>query len=399
MADKTVSVAFRALTDEFEKKVGKAGNKLQEFGKTALVAVGGFLAAKASIDKFKERMDSLDKLGKLSDKLNIDPNSLRGLQLGAELSGVSMETLEGGIQKMLITMGKAIDGSKEAQEAFSNLGFSLEDMGKLSTEESFLKIAEAISKIEDPAKRADALVRIFGKSGVELTNVLMGGSEAIKGFIAEAEKMNGGIITRDDIKSIEEANDALTRLNASFNGLVDVFVIRFAPTLNKMAVAFQGFVETMIAGFDELFDRVKFENDVKDWKPKIESFLKNTGLTTEVEIKPSIDVIDYKKELQDMFSQFSWKEEKDIETTDKSTLDEWFKMFDKNGKFIGRRTIENVSTSGFSNAMQFGSREAFSALNPDIKTVQEKIAENTKATAEAVKDLANKAAIAVVEEI
>ena len=207
MADKikSVSVVFQAFTDKFEKKVDKAGNKMGGFVKKAVGFAAGFLAARGAVRKMTEAMGDLDKLGKLSDALEIDPSTLRGLDLAATQTGTSFEVMTKGIQRMVQTIGEARSGMSSGTLALDELGLSAKDFDGLDAEAQFMKMADAIAAIEDPAQKAAAANKLFGRSGKELLNVLNQGSAGLREFIKEAERV-GGVITREDIRQVEIFN-------------------------------------------------------------------------------------------------------------------------------------------------------------------------------------------------
>ena len=72
---KSVSVVFQAFTDKFEKATQRAGNQMTNFAKRAAGIVGGFLAGRAAVGAFSKQMSELDRLGKLSDRMQIEPNT------------------------------------------------------------------------------------------------------------------------------------------------------------------------------------------------------------------------------------------------------------------------------------------------------------------------------------
>jgi len=236
MADKikSVSVVFQAFTDKFEKKVDKAGNKMGGFVKKAVGFAAGFLAARGAVRKMTEAMGDLDKLGKLSDSLEIDPNTLRGLDLAASQTGTSFEIMTKGIQRMVQTIGEARSGMSTGKLALDELGMSAKDFEGLNAEQQFMKMADAIAAIEDPAQKAAAANKLFGRSGKELLNVLNQGSAGIKAYIAEAEKL-GGPISREDIKKVEEANDAIDKMGTSFDAIFQQLAIGISPMIEDLA--------------------------------------------------------------------------------------------------------------------------------------------------------------------
>jgi ribosomal protein L12E/L44/L45/RPP1/RPP2 len=121
----------------------------------------------------KAALDTADNLSKLSQKTGISVESLSLLKPIAEQSGVSLEGLAKGMQKLATAMVEAAGGSKEQVETFSRLGVSVKDAaGQLRpTEDVLLDLADAFAAMPDGAEKSALAVKLFGKSGVELIPV------------------------------------------------------------------------------------------------------------------------------------------------------------------------------------------------------------------------------------
>jgi chromosome segregation ATPase len=108
------------------------------------------------------------------------------------------------------------------------LGISTLDMQQLSTEEQFLKIADALNKVDDPAKRAALAVQFFGRTGLKLLPMIEQGSAAIREQAAEMERLQGPF-TDLDFTNIEEGNDAANRFGKTVEGVWNQLAAAIAP--------------------------------------------------------------------------------------------------------------------------------------------------------------------------
>ena len=235
MAKPNISVVFQAFTEKFERKTAKAGKSVDRFGKKMLKIGASLLAVRAIFNKFKESLAQLDKLGKLSDSLDLDPDFLRGLDLAATQTGTSFDTMVKAIQRMSLTVGEARSGISSGTLALKELNLSADDFEGLDIEEQFLKVADSIAAISDPTMQAAAANKFFGRSYKEILNVLEGGSAAIKKFVQEAQEL-GGPISREDIKRVERANDALDKMSRTWDAIFQQIAIEFAPELEDLAM-------------------------------------------------------------------------------------------------------------------------------------------------------------------
>lgn len=233
---------MRATTDKLQSGLNAGKNKILDFGKSLSsmtdlgsmgmkslgLAAGGAAAAIAAagltIKNTLAQMQKLDEQVKSADSLGLTINQFRGLALGADLSGVAVENLSTSMGRMLKVIGDAKGGSEAAQEALSKLGISISELSGRDTFTQFSQIAEAIKQIPDPAERAAAAMAIFGRSAIDLMPLLSEGKEGMEGFVEESKEL-GGSFTREDIKRIEEANDSITRLKASWDGLFTALAV------------------------------------------------------------------------------------------------------------------------------------------------------------------------------
>jgi hypothetical protein len=234
---RSVSVVFQAFTDKFEKKVDGASNKMKGFGKKVLAGVGGFIAARSAVNAFSQSFDDLDRIAKLSDRLQINPEFLRGLDLAATQTGTTFSSVEKGIQKMARTVGEARSGMGEGVTAFKELGIAVEDFEGLSVGDQFQRIADLIAGIEDPAQKIAASNRIFGRSGQELINLLNQGSEGLEKFRKEADEL-GGPLSREDLERVEMANDAIDKMGRAWDGIIQQLSVELAPIVQSIADMF-----------------------------------------------------------------------------------------------------------------------------------------------------------------
>ncbi|MEM7806505.1 MAG: hypothetical protein AAF561_00150 [Planctomycetota bacterium] len=227
----------------FSKKTAGLGSKVAKLGLKfgALGSAIGAAAAGAGLSVLVNRqLDAIDSSSKLADRLGLTTHAIEGLNHAAGLSGASSEAMTRGIERMLVNLGKAAeDGTGAAHDALSMLGLDAADLSKLNPEESFIRLADAIGKIEDPAKRALIINDVFGRSGQQLGNLFAAGGDNIRAMVAEADKL-GLAFDRADGAKVEAANDAFARMRATITGVVRSITIAIAPALEKAATVMTG---------------------------------------------------------------------------------------------------------------------------------------------------------------
>ncbi len=227
------------VDDRFTKALRAAQARLQAFG-SAVRNIGlGLTAAAAaasapfiaSVKLFSQFGDAIDKA---SARTGLSAEAMSELGFAAEQSGAGVESLEKGLRIMQRTLVEASDGTFEAQEAFDNLGLSIESLRSLSPEEQFTTIAERIAAIADPAERATAAMRIFGRAGGQLIPLLAEGASGIATLRKQARDF-GISVSGKDAKAAALLNDTLNLLSRAARGATLQIGAALAPIVTDLA--------------------------------------------------------------------------------------------------------------------------------------------------------------------
>lgn len=220
----------------------------------------------------KETIEAAINSKHLADSLGITAGQMSHLEAAAKVAHISVEQMDGGLQKLAKNLGGAEDGGKKVTAALGELGLSMNDLKGKNLDETFSTIAQKISEISDPAKRAADEVTIFGKSGQQLDPLLRQGAAGIAAAKAKADELGIALSDVDSAKLIA-AGEQMEEVSHKIEGIKNQAVIALAPVLSeiandvlkiippadKMRAAFmEGFRDVAIAigwivdGFDEL---------------------------------------------------------------------------------------------------------------------------------------------------
>lgn len=239
-----LNVLLTGSVKGFTTAFSRAGSALKSFASSTAASVAAGLAidrivsagANALVEFTQKGFQTIDATAKLSDRLGIATESLAGLQYAADLAGVSNEELTGGLEKMLKTIGEAEGGSDKAKKALAGIGVSLAQIQGKTPAEAFGLIADKLNGIEDPAKRAAAVMAIFGKSGQGLLPLLFEGSDGLAALQKRAEQL-GLTFSRVDAAQVEAANDSLTTAGKLLEGVGQQFAIQISPFITAASDA------------------------------------------------------------------------------------------------------------------------------------------------------------------
>lgn len=259
-----VQIALEAQTAQLKKGFGEARQSIDRLGKglSGNVAMGmakfhaGLLAAKAALGAVRgavngllQSMAGLDEQQKFADRLGMSADALRVLELAANRTGVGVNALRMGIQRMDRRVAEAATGSGEAVKALDELGLSAREMAQLNTEQKLGVIADALGSVETHSDKVRLAFKLFDSQGVALVNTLAGGSEGLNKFADEAGEL--GVLMGDSRRDIEAANDAIAGMKDAWGAFVAQVAIAVAPALEAIA----NFLAEIIGFFNRLTGR------------------------------------------------------------------------------------------------------------------------------------------------
>lgn len=227
----------RSAFDSIRGNLAKLGDESSRV-KGLLAGLGVSLSVAGFAAMIKNAIDAADHLNKLSQKIGISVEALSTLRFAAQLSDVSLETLQKGIKGLSQNITEANTGIGDGAQVFEALGISVRnaDGSMKSTEAVLLQVADVFANLEDGAVKTALAVKLFGKSGMDMIPFLNQGAAGITQLTAEAERL-GLKLTTETARSAEAFNDNLTALKASSSSLGIALARDFLPELTNITNA------------------------------------------------------------------------------------------------------------------------------------------------------------------
>jgi len=243
---------------EFSEGLKKAENSSSKFASAMKV---GFAAAAAAATAalgglavaVRANLSAIDDLAKTSSKIGIPIEELSKLKYAADLSGVSMQGLQTGVQRLSRNMADAAKGTGEGAKAFERLGIQVKDSdGRLKSSSAVLaELADRFQKMPDGAEKTALAMQLMGRSGADMIPMLNGGSEALNGLIEEAKSF-GLEISAETGKAAEAFNDNMSRIGYAINGVGLSLTAALAPVMVVVSDALVGLARGFISLLDYL---------------------------------------------------------------------------------------------------------------------------------------------------
>ncbi len=204
----------------------------------AFTAFGGVLTA-----LILRQAQFIDRLGKVSDVIGVNIQTLQKFRFAAEQGGVSIEQADVALRRFSRRLGEAKRGTGELLPTLRQLGLTQQQITELSPEQALLFLSDAIKETTDDTDALRIAFKAFDSEGAELVKTLRDGSDGLGALFTEAEAL-GFILDRETVQGVEDFNDELNKLTTLIGGLVNRFVAELAPALREVTEEFIEFVKS-----------------------------------------------------------------------------------------------------------------------------------------------------------
>jgi len=225
--------AFSSVTKGLTGIGSVAGKASMGVAKVGLAATG----AAVGLALFtKKSFDYIDTLGKTASRTGIATDTLQAFQLAAIESGTTIEQTQKGLEKFARSIGDAGRGLKTQADIFRDLGVEIKNQdGTLRTyEEILFDVAEGLGELGSEAERATALANLFGRAGIQFSEIFRDGADGIQTFIDRANDL-GIILDKDTIKGVEKFNDTVSVIKLQIGAFANNITSAFVPALQLIA--------------------------------------------------------------------------------------------------------------------------------------------------------------------
>ena len=252
----SLGVSLTARISDFQKGFKQAQRIVKKFAgdipaiASTIASRGAAIAAAAGTAAgylVEKQMESIDSTNKLRRTLGLTAEQMVGYQHAASLAGSDSEGFTKAVKKMNTLIAQAGDGSKTAQTELARVGLTIQQLGRLSTDDRIKLIADRYNSIGNAASRTAFLVGVFGREGLSIGNMFEEGAKGIEEAQKEAKAL--GLTFSDlDGANVEASNDAMTRLGASITGVARNIAVQLAPFIQAAAEYMTNFTKQGIVG-------------------------------------------------------------------------------------------------------------------------------------------------------
>ena len=224
------------LNDRMRRTWARARRGLAGVGRALKrVAIGLGAAAAAAGYAFKRMVSEGDKLAKTADRVGLTVDALAQLRFAAGQSGVAARELDKGMEGFAKRLGEAKAGTGSLTSFLKRASPALlkQLKGAKNSEEAFGLMADAMAKLQDPAKEAALANAAFGRSGVRMANLLRQGSGAVDVLRQEYATLAGP--QEAAARQSEKVVDAMGRVSAAMTGAKASIIQGISPALLRLS--------------------------------------------------------------------------------------------------------------------------------------------------------------------
>ena len=229
-----VQAATGAIEGLFAK-LGPTGAAMGAFTTASLAAGAGVLMlAKSFGDLYEQQANNSMRLG-------VTIREYSQLSLLSEQAGLSADALVGSMKGLSKALSDNSDEGRKAKAALAQMGItalSVEGEAR-PMRDMLLDIADKLGGITDPAKRADAAMKILGRSGIELLPLM---NSELRQQVVELEKAGygwtqyGEQVGRSTDQAFDKFQKRLSEIKRNAGGLAAELFLVFSSARPGLAL-------------------------------------------------------------------------------------------------------------------------------------------------------------------
>ncbi len=296
MADREIIARLRLAGEQFSQELNaqfnkvpaaaeRAGNQAGDkfsagfSAKIAGLTIAGAAAVALVGEAVGKAFDYAKSVDEASRSLHVNVERLQEWRQAARSVGATSDELDASLGELNGKIRAAHDGNREAQKSFVELGVGFDTVSGRArdTDAVFSDVIERLSKIEDPAKRAESASKLLGDEFDRLLPMAQGGADGLN-QLEESARTLGVTLSSEEIKGLSDTNAKLEQMR-------DVLSVKIASVVAENADAIAYLVGKVVelggAAAQSTADYMKFIGAVNQRSEAIVKINSQPGLTDE----------------------------------------------------------------------------------------------------------------------
>lgn len=200
-------------------------------------------------------MDSVTVYKDLADQIGVTAEAVAGLQLAADLSGKSIETVASASVKLTSALSKSGDEGKGVGAALAAINIPLAEFKQLDPVAQLELVAQKFAEFEDGAGKTAVAVALFGRAGAELIPFL--------NDLAETGGRNVRL-TQEQIDAADAFAKQYDRLKSEARQFLQVLVAEVIPAAGSFVTEL-GKIAKEAAGAGGAISSITGDGTIRRW--------------------------------------------------------------------------------------------------------------------------------------
>lgn len=213
-----------------EMGMARLKGSVSSFASSMAGMLAGGLAIGSVIAGFKSAIAEGAKLQDLSDRFNLPASEIGKFAAAGKEMGVSVEDVAKSMAKLSVNQTKALNGNEGLQQAFAQVGITMDDLNRSSPTDLLNKVADAFKSGAISGDEMAVAMELLGKGGISMVGMLRQGSD---GIAKMAESM--GYFDDETVASLDEADDAISKLGTQGMLMFGQLASAIAPAVSVLA--------------------------------------------------------------------------------------------------------------------------------------------------------------------
>lgn len=205
--------------------LSSAGSALSKLGPWGMGAAAGLAILGGVAGPVSFAIDRMASTIKAADTLGVSFGF--ATVLADKLGGI--EAVSKAMLKLDTIVADAGAGNEQAAHKIRALGVSVKELEGLNPEQTFMRMADAVSQITDPASQAAAAHDLFGKKAAELLPMLRKGSAGMQELKDKYEAFGATDFSGNQLAQITAAKMAWKDVSLATTGATNIMGSAFAP--------------------------------------------------------------------------------------------------------------------------------------------------------------------------
>jgi len=221
---------LRIASNKLRSTAVKVGRALKT-GLAVGITTAGAAAAKATYDtaNYAKEIDNAAKATSASIE------AYQELRYALGEVGIQGDEVEEVLTEVNRVIGEAAQGDENMQDRLEAIGFNLEKIEELDTDEAFMQMVDGLSNMESQAKKTAIAGKLLGEDlSRKLMPVIESGVKNIEELRERAREL-GIVMDEEGIKKAVEFRDSLHELKGAFNGIKRQIALELMPSMQNWA--------------------------------------------------------------------------------------------------------------------------------------------------------------------